>query len=511
MYVLGDIIKNNAIKYKDKVAAICKDSKISYKELDILSTKIADSLMNKLGISAGERICIISRNSIWYLAILFGIWKAGAIAVPVNWRLKAKELEYVLQNCEPVLIFHEEEFVKELSEALGSVLPIKTVAISGTPLPGGMRLDDLMRWGKERELHYEPSPEDIAMIMYTSGTTGRPKGVIFTHARELADLYDHLIDLGLQETDVMLWNMPWFHNGGLTLGLLHTLIRGATGVIYSGSFVPEDILYVVEKFKITALNLVPTMLARLIRCEQITQFDLSTVGKIYYGASPIPHSVQKGAMEVFSRAKFYQTYGQTESGMLLVLRPEDHYTEKRSFTGRPLCLASVKAVIDSREARVGEVGELICRQKPLAMPGYWRNEEATREVLRDGWLHTTDLARVEEHGYYTIVGRLKDMIITGGENVYAKEVENVIMEHPSVEEVAVFGLPDEEWGEIVCAAIVVREGKRLSEEELLMHCSKWLAGYKKPRRIFFMNELPKNAAGKVLKDIIREIVLGKKC
>lgn len=505
MYVLGDIVETNSLKYRGKIALVDGNLSISYSELNSLSSTIANALSQKFGIQRGCRIAVVSRNSIYYAALLFAIWKIGAVAVPVNWRLKGEELKYIIINSEPSILFYEKEFESEIMHAVDTTeMYLTLVLINGTSSKG-FTLNDLLRWGRNFSLSFTVEPNDIAMIMYTSGTTGRPKGVVFTHAREIADLCDHLIELDMLDTDVVLLNMPWFHNGGLTLGLMHTLMRGATGVIYSGSFMAESVLQVIEKNRVSVLNVVPTMLARLVAVENLCGFDISTVQKIYYGGAPIPQRVQERAMQVFPKARFYQTYGQTESGMLLVLKPEDHLTERRAFTGKPLCLATVKAVIGERDATVGEVGELICKQKPLAMSGYWRNEEATKEVLINGWLHTTDLARVEEDGYFTIVGRLKDMIITGGENVYAKEVENVISEHPHVEDVAVFGLPDDEWGEIVCAAIVPKEGSSISSEDVIQYCKSRLAGYKTPRKIIFLKELPKNAAGKVLKSVLQEM------
>jgi fatty-acyl-CoA synthase len=278
---------------------------------------------------------------------------------------------------------------------------------------------------------------------------------------------------------------------------------GGTAVIMGKGFDPDKILDAVERYGVTMTMWVPTMLAMLINHPDVTKYKLSSLKKIWYGSSAISPTVLEAAMEIF-KADFYQWYGQTETGMVSILRPEDH-RERSQFTGREMFNADLR-IVDEEGNRVGVggVGEIISAQKPLGMIGYHAMEQATRKTIRNGWIHTGDLARVEEGGYFTIVDRMSDMIISGAENIYPKEIEDLICTHPGVLEVAVFGIPDEIYGESVCAVVVKREGCQLDQEEIIAFCASRISGYKKPKRVEFADDLPKNASGKVTKNVLRE-------
>lgn len=504
MLVLGDIPRLNARRYGDKKALIMDERSLTFDELNRLANRIAAGLRSR-GLRTGDRVALLSHNCLEFIPIVFAVWKCGAIIVPINFRFKADEAAYVLGNAQPRIIFHDGELTALVEETFKKhFAPVIPVSISGNPLKGGVSLEELINGEPDEEPGFEPETSSAAMVMYTSGTTGTPKGVIFSHFRELSDITNTSMELGIRHEDVMLVNMPMFHNGGLSLSVMITLLHGCTCVILAGSFDPDVYFSTIERFGISIINVVPTMLAKLVSHPRIGDYNLASLKKISYGSSPISESVLGEALNIF-KADFYQSYGQTETGMLLGLNPADHLTGKSRFTGRPLCRSDVRVVNgDGKDVAVGEVGEIISRQKPLGMDGYYGMEEANKETIRDGWIYTGDLARAEPDGYFTVVDRLKDMIISGAENIYCKEIENVISEHPGVEEVSVFGIPDDMWGESVCAAVVAKKGQALSENEIVDFCGSRLSGYKKPKRVELRDELPKNAAGKVVKKLLRE-------
>jgi len=504
MLVLGDIPKLNARRYPAKEALIMDEQVLTFSGLNSLANRLAHGLAG-IGLRPGDRVALWTRNCLEFIPIVFAVWKCGAVIVPINFRFKADETSYVLDNAQPRVIFHEQELAPLVEEALGKhYAPVMPVSISGNALEGGTTFNELTDGQSDEEPELEPDPSSAAMVMYTSGTTGTPKGVIFSHARELSDVTNTSMEVDISHDDVMLVNMPMFHNGGLSLSAMITLIRGGTCVILAGSFDPDVYFSAIERHRISIINVVPTMLAKLVSHPRIDYYDLNSLKKISYGSSPISEAVLDTALNTF-RAGFYQSYGQTETGMLLILKPDDHLTGKSRYTGKPLCRADVRVVDENgRDVAVGEVGEIISRQKPLGMDGYYGMEEASKETIRDGWIYTGDLARAEPGGYFTVVDRLKDMIISGAENIYCKEIENVICEHPGVEEVSVFGIPDEMWGESVCAVVVPKNGQSLEESDIIDFCGSRLSGYKKPKRVELRDSLPKNAAGKVVKKLLRE-------
>ena len=344
--------------------------------------------------------------------------------------------------------------------------------------------------------------DDVLMIIYTSGTTGTPKGVLFSQRCLMSTFHSMIIEGDVKSHDVGMINLPLFHAGGIFAVAMPLLMRGASLLILSGSFEPEKILSLIEQHGITLVMWVPTMLARLLDVENMRQFDLSSLKKLYYGASPISLQVYDKAKSIF-KTDFYQFYGQTESGLVSILRPEEH-TERGFCTGREMYNCEIRIVDDGgNDVPVGEVGELISKSDNTMM-GYLNNQEATAKTIRNGWVYTEDLARVEADGYFTIVGRTKDMIISGGENIYAKEVEDVIISHPAVQEVVVFGIPDRVYGESVCATVVLKRKAAVTDSELIQHCADRMSNYKKPKRIIFTDKLPKNATGKVSKNVLRD-------
>jgi len=312
-----------------------------------------------------------------------------------------------------------------------------------------------------------------------------------------------VVEGDLCRDDITLVALPLFHNAGLNALLQPTLMVGGTVVIMATGFDPDVILTAVGQYHITLTMWVPTMLAMLVNHPDSARYDVSSLTKIWYGSSPINPSILKAAQELF-QAEFYQWYGQTETGMNSVLRPEDH-TKYSQCTGREMFNAEIRIVgEDGRDKAVGEIGEIISAQRPLGMSGYLNLDQVTGETIKDGWIYTGDLARVEGDGFFTVVDRIKDMIISGAENIYPKEVEDVINTHPDVREVAVIGIPDDIFGESVCAFVALHKHAALDEKAIIEFCAEHLARYKKPKKVLFVEELPKNVAGKVTKNVLRE-------
>ncbi len=503
MRVIGDIIRLNAKRYPDKIALIMDREHLTFKQLNQQCNQLAHGLLS-LGIGAGDRVAILAFNCLEYPAVNYAVAKCGATLVPINFRYKKDELIYVVSNSSPKVLFYGSDFSAMVHEAKDQFSsPVHLVSISGPTLGLGLSLGGLINGQPSSEPRIDVNPDSPSFIMYTSGTTGFPKGTLFSHSSYLNVFTGMAIEGDLKHDDVVLVCLPLFHNGGLNAMLQPTLMVGGTCLIVGKGFDPDKILDAVSRYGITLTMWVPTQLAMLINHPKIGSYNVSTLKKIWYGSSAITPATLEASMEVF-KAGFYQWYGQVETGMVSVLRPEDH-RERSQCTGREMFNADLRIVDkDGKDTPEREVGEIISAQKPLGMIGYYKMDEANKKTVRDGWIHTEDLARAEGGGYFTIVDRLRDMIISGAENIYPKEIEDVISRHPGVREVAVFGIPNDIYGESVCAVVATKEGHSLDQEEIIQFCAARLSGYKKPKRVDFVGELPKNASGKITKNVLRE-------
>lgn len=508
MLTVGHIMDKNSMFYPKKPATIYGDKRISYSEINTRINKFANAL-TKLGVKKGDRVAVLLFNSDLYPQINFALAKKGAVGVPLNYRLKGKEIGYIVNNSEPVVFITEKAFL-DLVSGISSGLPsVRHYIATDTEEAGVLNFEKLVAPELPSFETVDVNENDLLFINYTSGTTGLPKGAMITHRNVLADATARAISFHYQEDDRVLIATPIFH-AAAGLGLMSCFLFGATAVILR-DFIPAQFLETIERERITAGGGVPAQVIFCLEDPSIGKFDYSSLRYWIYGAAPMPVDRIKAAMEAF-KCKFLQGFGQTEStSFLTVLSAEDHsiedqelLTKRLTSCGRGAINIDVRVVDDNdHPVASGEVGEIVARSASV-MKGYWKNPNATAETLRNGWLHTGDLATMDEEGYIYICDRKKDMIISGAENIYPMEIENAISSHPGVLEVAVIGVPDPKWGEAVKAIVVPRPGVSLSEQEIIQYCAENIAGYKKPKSVEFLEALPRNATGKVLKFELRE-------
>lgn len=501
MRVIGDLSRLNAVRYPAKTALVMGEDSLTYAQLDARSNQLAHGLIG-MGVSPGDRIALLSYNRLDYAVVVQAVAKVGAILVPMNFRFRAPEIAQVLEDAEPAVLVLESGFVASVNEAMAGLSNHPALLLLDGEGEG--TLAGVSAGRPETQPPVEVDPADPCVILYTSGTTGKPKGVLASHALYFKMYCAQSMEARLIHDEVYLMAVPMFHAAGLNMALNQSLFMGSTGIIHAGPFDPDVILGLIQKHRITLAILVPTTLAILAFHERLADYDVSSLRHIFYGSMPITPRVLDRALEVFPEVLFFQGYGSTECGMVGVLRAEDH-PALAQHTGRQAIMTDSRIVDDQgKDVPVGGVGEIIVRQASMGMIGYWRNPEATAETIKDGWIYSGDLARVDGGGLFTLVDRRKDVIITGGENVYPKEVENVVAAHPAVREVAVFGIPHELYGESVCAAVAFFPGKSASEAELMAFCGERLAGYKRPRKVDIHQALPRNSSDKVQKTELRK-------
>ena len=470
--------------------------------------RLAGGLRNQ-GVAEGDRVAILSLNSDNYHEYYYASWWLGAVINPVNTRWSAAEISYSLEDCDSRVLVVDDAFLPMLPAILAEAPCVKTVIHCGD----GGAPDGLVSWDKL--LHADPVEDlrrgngALAGIFYTGGTTGFPKGVMLTHGQLVASCLGSCASGNFSVPGGRLLHAaPMFHLADLAFGLARDQI-GGTHVIVP-SFTPDGVLSAIETHQVTDALLVPTMLQLLVDAPAAKEADLSSLQKIAYGASPISEAVLERVSRLLPDVALTQAYGMTElAPVATLLSPADHEVpELRRAAGRAAPHVEVRIVDDNdQEVPRGEVGEIVVRG-PNVMVGYWNKPEETAAALIDGWMHTGDGGRMDENGYVFVVDRIKDMIVTGGENVYSAEVENAVCLHPAVAACAVIGVPDDEWGERVHAVVVLKPEGSLELEELREHVKAKIAGYKSPRSMEIMDALPVSGAGKVLKRELRQMYWG---
>lgn len=505
---VGYIIRRAARQHRDRIALVADGVRRTFAELDERTDRLAHRLRS-LGLEIGDRVAVLMQNCPEAIECDFAIAKAGLVRVSINARLQPSEIEYILNDAGVRAILTEGDFLSGIVSIQPRVPALETVICREGASKGALGYEEWIS-GAPRLEHFDLPEESLATLMYTSGTTGHPKGAMLTHRTWRAVVTNRLLDYDeVRAEDVMLHVSPLSHASGSYV--LPHFVCGATNVVLR-KFTPDDMLEAIERWRVTTTMMVPTMINLLLAHPATRSADLSSLHTIHYGAAPMPVEKLREGLEVFG-CVFVQNYSLAEAPWSLTLLPKsDHRIDgderqlrRLGSCGRELLNVELRIVDEQgREVPTGEAGEIIARTDTV-MRGYWQKPEATAETVRDGWVHTRDVAWRDDDDYIYIVDRKGEMIISGGFNIYPREVEEVLYMHPGVLEAAVIGTPDDTWGERVRAIVVPRPGAAVTADELAVLCERNLARYKKPREFEFRTEhLPKNATGKIMRRTLRE-------
>lgn len=498
-----EMLEVNALRHPSKEALIYQNSTYTYEEFNAKVNQLAHGFLNE-GVKKGDKIAMFMKNSADFVFTYYAGAKIGAVLVPINFRLLPKEINYIVTQSNSSFIVADQEFEEFVHEAVKEISSVRkqfsapfainehftslsTVFIESAENPG-------IRLNGTDDLH----------IMYTSGTTGLPKGALFDHTRVEYVALQFIFTLNYHPDERMMNFAPLFHCAQLTIGMLSGFYIGATTVVYR-DFNPCVILADIKKYRITSLFAVPTMHIAFLNLPKDKDFDFSSVEQIIYGAAPMSEAVVRKCINFYGTDQMYSLCGQTEGGPNgIVLYPKDHKKHAGMAGKEPSAFTLVDIVnVQGEAVEPGVVGELILKG-PTVMKGYYNNPEATAKTIIKDWLHTGDLAMKDQDGYIQLVDRNKDMIISGGENIYSVEVENTIGMHPKVADVAVIGSPDMKWGELVTAIVVRKPNEEVTEQEIIDFTQANIARFKAPKKVVFVDTLPRNASGKLMKYQLRE-------
>ncbi|MBI3628878.1 MAG: long-chain fatty acid--CoA ligase [Candidatus Rokubacteria bacterium] len=506
---VGHLLTRAALRHPDRPAWIQGDTVIPFREAEARVNRLAHALRG-MGGQPGDRVAMLLPNCYQGLETILAPMKAGMAVVPMNVRLHPAEHEYMINDSGATILVYGAEFIEHLAPVRKNLQTVKHFVCVG---------GDAGDPGYEPALHGQPDtppdvriePDDLAWLFYTSGTTGHPKGAMLTHRNLLTMVEQFLLDINpARPTDVLLHAAAITHGSGLSL--FHHVGRGAANAFPdTRAFDPPRIFAAIQRHRVTTLFLVPTMIHMLTTHPDRARYDLSSLHTIFYGGAPMYVEQLLEALGAFGPI-FVQLFAQGEAPMTCTTLPKEEHLagddpvklRRLASAGREVTGVRVRVVDGAdRDVPAGEMGEIVVRSD-LVMKGYWQKPEATAETLRGGWLHTGDIGCVDADGYVYITDRKKDMIISGGSNIYPREIEEVICAHPAVLEVAVIGVPDEKWGETVKALVVPRPGAQVTEADIIEHCQRGLASYKKPHSVELLPALPKNAYGKILKRELRD-------
>jgi acyl-CoA synthetase (AMP-forming)/AMP-acid ligase II len=505
---LGDILRNNAHKFPDETAYVFGDRRIGFGAHHDRAARLSSGL-HLLGLRRQDRISILAQNSMEYMETYGACALAGFIAATVNFRLAPPEMAYILADASPRILVFEVQYAETIERIKSGLTTIETFICIGGPKPGwALDYEEVLASGAPAGAPGGPLPDEIMHLIYTSGTTGRPKGVMRSHRGDIAVAQLMANELGLIVSDRLQLIMPMFHVGARFLQL-GAHLRGATVVLHR-DFKPPEIVETMVREKITMTHMAPTMVQAVLAVPGIDSADLSALHTICYSAAPMPVPLLRRGLKLLGPV-FLQLYGMTEGGGTTLHKrqhlpdgsPED--IKRLGSIGQAAPNVDVRIVDDEgQELPTGVPGEIITRTASH-MVGYWNNSAATLAALRGGWYHTGDLGYLDHHGFLYLVDRKKDMIISGGENIYSREVEEALATHPAVHDVAVIGVADEYWGETVRAIVVRAPGETATADELIEHCRTQIASYKKPKSVIFVDDLPRLPSGKINKVILRQL------
>ncbi len=508
MYTLGDIPRGCAIAFPSNTAVVYEGRRYTYVEFNHRINRFANALVG-LGYKKGDRLAVMADNCSSYLEVYFAAAKIGMSVTPINVRLGDDEILYVCTDSEVSLFVVGDGYEEKVNSMKAKFTNIKTWITLDKPIPGFLDYEGLLEKSSTAEPDpdlYDVQEDDMAILMYTGGTTGLPKGVMLTHRSAVMSGTMAALYMEMSQTDSTCFVLPIFHVSWWPI-LMILAVGGKVCIVRKPNL--DAIFQLIEDEKCTHMNLVPTIYGWMVDYPNVNNYDLSSLRLLTYAGSPFPVEVLKKCIRKFGN-KFAQGYGATETAgaAISMLDWRDHHLEGPrakylASAGKPATFARVKIVDDEdRTLAPGEPGEICARGKHI-MLGYWKNPELTARVLHGGWYHTGDMGYMDEEGFLFMTDRKADMIISGGENVYPAEVENVIYQHPAVFECSVVSAPSEKWGEIVQAVVVLKPGATATEEEIIEYCKKTLAGYKCPKAVAFWDAIPKTIIGKIIKKDIK--------
>lgn len=503
---IGYLLSNSANKYPERCAIISEEGRWTYEAFNERTDRLASALLYA-GLTKGDRIAILHYNSSYFVEAYFAAVKIGLVPTPVNFRFTGPEIVYVLNDSQPRMLFYGSEFEETLLDVRDQLVSVRHFV---SPHNGGSSFatdyEDFLAGGQPNAVILETNvgENDPCQLMYTSGTTGKPKGAILTHRNVLWNLFNTIWAREDKTGERALIVGPLYHTAALNNHFTIQVALGGTSIIIR-KFEPESLLKKIEKEKATLVSGAPALYNLLLQHPKAHQYDTRSITKCTSGAEKLPLEIKKRLLEFFPNIKgVYDVYGLTEASPSIAILNAEDSLRKDASVGKALPFLETRIVDENnRSLSPGEVGELICRG-PNVMQGYHRNPQGTKETIQNGWLFTGDLARKDEEGFLYIVDRKKEMIVSGGENIYPREIEEVLIKHPAVADVAVIGIPHPTWGETVKAFVALREGQIIDEQEVIDFCKRYLAGYKKPTAVAFVLSIPRNPSGKALKRLLRK-------
>jgi acyl-CoA synthetase (AMP-forming)/AMP-acid ligase II len=511
---VGTVLKMNARNYPDKLGCQDKHKSLTFKEWNERTCRLANALL-KMGVGYGDRVAVLSYNRVEWMEFYASCAKSGQVVVPILFRLGPNDFEYIINHAECKAFIVEEPFVESVNSVRDKLKTIPKgnfIYLGDGKAPEGYwHYEEILSGSSPEEPDVIVDANDPWVIMYTSGTTGTPKGVVRNHECNLAHYLLNNINMGVLPTDKPLLVMPTCHVNSVYYSFCYTYVSAPVMIYNSVSFDPEDLLETIEKFKPTFTSLVPTHYTMILSLpdEIKKKYDVSSMRQLLISSAPARKELKLAIMDYFKSAELWEAYGSTETGLITYLRPEDQFSKLGSVGKEIFGIDEIKLLDEEgKEVPQGEVGELYARS-PHVFQEYWKDPERTRECFHGQWCTAGDMGRKDEDGYYYLVDRKKNMIITGGENVYPSEVEEMLASHPAIKDVAVIGIPDEKWGEAIKAIVILKPGFKSDEEmskEIMEFTRGKMAGFKRPKSIDFISdeEMPRTATGKILHRVLRE-------
>jgi len=498
---IARIVSKNAQRFPQKVAIVDEGQRSNYQELDRRVNQLGNALLAR-GIEKGDKIGLFLPNCKEFLESFFAVTRIGAVVVPINFRLIGKEISYVLNDAEAKALIFSRNFQELIWKTKENFHTVKTLIEVARGKSSLLHYEDLVSAGSDSEPTVGVEMDDIALIMYTSGTTGFPKGAMLSHGNLFWNSVNVNSHHGFRPEDVSLILLPLFHTAGLNFQTIPVLQAGGSVVLLQ-EYDARRILSLFKQEKVSSTFLLPYMWKEISEIPDLESWDIFSLRLMISGSSPTPIPVIQRLGKVF-KGEYVLNFGMTEAGLNCVLDSRD-IVRKNLSIGKPTMFVEMRIIDEQgKDVAIDEVGEIVLRG-PTVTPGYFKLGKATEEAKKGGWFHSGDLAKFDREGFIFIADRKKDMIKSGGENVYSREVESVLESHPKISEAAVIGVPDEKWDEAVKAFIVLKAGEQLTSEEVIAYCKEHLAGFKKPKHVQFVSALPRNAVNRVMKGDLRKM------